>query len=98
MYYRKSNDTMNRSSRRYLVQRLVMLLTSFLLALGLVPMVTLTTHASSNQTSSTFRPWNPPPDVNMTPGKAPAAVLRVPEEFATIQVSIMKQLSCVRHT
>src|SRR5258708_16099876 len=55
------NDTMNRSSRRYLVQRLVILLTSFLLALGLVPLVTLTTHAASNQTRSTFRLCTPPP-------------------------------------
>ncbi len=88
MYYRKSNDTMNRSSRRYLVQRLVMLLTSFLLALGLVPVVALTTHAAGKQTSNAFRPWSPPPDMSTTPGTSPAALLRVPEEFATIQAAV----------
>src|SRR5216683_5337704 len=88
MYYRKRNDTMNRSSRRYLVQRLVMLLTSFLLALGLVPVVALTTHAAGKQTSNAFRPWSPPPDMSTTPGTSPAALLRVPEEFATIQAAV----------
>lgn len=79
---------MNHFAHRIRLRPVFATITLFLLLFSLMPVVALTARAASIQTDTPFRPWSPPHDMSMTPGKAPAAILRVPEEFATIQAAV----------